>query len=92
MNAGKLIVSVVASVAIGAALGILFAPDKGSSTRKKISKKSGDLTDDLEKKFNNFVDKFSKKFEKLQDEADDMAEEIKSKAEETSAKFGNNKV
>jgi len=92
MNAGKLIVSVVASVAIGAALGILFAPDKGSSTRNKISKKSGDLTDDLEKKFNKFVDKFSKKFEKLQDEADVMAEELKYKAEETTAKFGNNKV
>ncbi len=79
-------------MALGAALGILFAPDKGSSTRSKISKKSGDLTDDLERKFNKFVDKFSKKFEKLQDDANDMAEDIKSKAEETTAKFGNNKV
>jgi gas vesicle protein len=92
MNAGKLVVSVVTGVAVGAILGVLFAPDKGSSTRSKISKKSGDLTDDLERKFNKFVDKFSKKFEKLQDEADYMAEEIKSKAEETTAKFSSNKV
>ena len=52
MNAGKLILGVAAGVAVGAALGVLFAPDKGTTTRKKISKKGHDLTYDLERKFN----------------------------------------
>ena len=36
MKAGKVFLGVLAGVAAGAVLGILFAPDKGSKTRKKI--------------------------------------------------------
>ena len=39
MNSGKVVLGVLAGLAAGAALGILFAPDKGTATRKKISKK-----------------------------------------------------
>ncbi|MFZ6014344.1 MAG: YtxH domain-containing protein, partial [Bacteroidota bacterium] len=45
MNNGKAVLAVVAGVAAGVALGMLFAPDKGSDTRKKISKKGEDLAD-----------------------------------------------
>ena len=38
MSTGKIVVGVLAGVAVGALLGVLFAPDKGSETRKKISK------------------------------------------------------
>ena len=36
MSTGKLVVGVLAGVAVGALVGMLFAPDKGSETRKKI--------------------------------------------------------
>jgi gas vesicle protein len=36
MNSGKIILGTLAGVVIGAALGVLFAPDKGTNTRKKI--------------------------------------------------------
>jgi len=36
-NSNKILTAIGAGVLVGAALGILFAPDKGSETRKKIS-------------------------------------------------------
>ena len=55
MSTGKVLLGVLAGVAAGALLGILFAPDKGSETRKKIAKKSKDYAEDLAEKINDFV-------------------------------------
>lgn len=43
MKSGKVLLGVLAGLATGAALGILFAPDKGSATRKKISKRAKNM-------------------------------------------------
>jgi gas vesicle protein len=56
MNAGKTILAVLASVATGAAIGVLLAPDRGSDTRRKILRKGEDLSralnDKIDEKFN----------------------------------------
>lgn len=52
MKTGKAILAVLAGTAAGVALGILFAPDKGSNSRKRILKNSDDLADALEEKLN----------------------------------------
>ena len=62
-NTGKVIGSLLLGAAIGGALGILFAPSKGSETRKRILSKGDDLTDALEEKFKDFLDEVKKEVE-----------------------------
>ncbi len=69
MKAQKVILVTLAGAAVGAALGILFAPHKGSNTRKKISKKGNQYIEGFEEKFNEFIDVATNKFEKMKGEA-----------------------
>jgi gas vesicle protein len=83
MSSGKLLLGVLAGLAAGALLGILFAPDKGSITRKKITKKGEDYADTVKEKFNEFVDDISEKFEEVKEDVTDYTEQHKAKSEET---------
>jgi len=65
MNYGKVFLGLLAGLAAGATLGILFAPDKGSTTRKKISKRSNDYTNELKGKVENFIGDITKKFDSM---------------------------
>lgn len=82
-NNGKVLLGVLAGVAVGATLGILFAPDKGSNTRKKISKKGEDFAEGLEEQFNAFLESVTQKFEELKQEAEVAAQNGQNAVEET---------
>lgn len=58
-NANKIMTALAAGVAIGGVLGILFAPDKGENTRKKIADNSKKFTDTIRDKVNEGKDKLS---------------------------------
>ncbi len=82
MNSVKLVAGILLGAAAGAMLGVLFAPDKGVETRKKISKKGSDLTGSLKEKFNDFVDSVSENYEDAKDNVKDGWQNIKGKGKE----------
>ena len=51
MKTNNSILGLLGGIGIGVALGVLFAPDKGTETRRKIGEKGTDLTDELKSKF-----------------------------------------
>ncbi|MFZ4398904.1 MAG: YtxH domain-containing protein [Bacteroidales bacterium] len=86
MSAGKVVLGVLAGIATGAVLGILFAPEKGSVTRKKIAKKGEDYVDDLKEKFDDLRDGMAEKFEKVKEDVSEFAHHYKANAENTGKK------
>lgn len=70
----KLIAGILIGAAAGAVLGVLFAPDKGSETRKKISKGTSDLAGNVKDKFNDFIDSVAGKFADAEDDAVELYE------------------
>ena len=73
-NSGKVIGALLLGAAIGGVLGILFAPDKGSETRKRIAGKADDLTDSLKDKFNALMEEAKNELEAAKEKAIDFAE------------------
>ncbi|HQZ24323.1 MAG TPA: YtxH domain-containing protein [Flavobacterium sp.] len=65
MNSSKLVLGILGGVAAGALLGVLFAPEKGSKTRKKIVDKSKDFADDMKEKFEDLYSDVTDKYENL---------------------------
>ena len=67
-TSGKILAAVAAGIAAGAVLGILFAPDKGSETRRKMNEKGKKFAADVKEKFNGIKDEFEKKVKEAGEE------------------------
>ena len=84
MKNSDVVVGILGGLAVGAILGILFAPDKGSNTRRKIAEKGTNLKDNLKGNFNDFVASIEDQYSNFTSNAEDVIEEGKSKLERMS--------
>jgi gas vesicle protein len=69
MNTSKVVIGVLGGIAVGAIAGVLFAPAKGTKTRKRIMKKGTDYTKDLKNKFEGLYSDIATKYENVMEEA-----------------------
>lgn len=81
MTATKVLIGLATGVAVGAALGVLFAPEKGSVIRKKIRKATNGYANGLDQKFDEFMGNVKEQFESVKEEADRMIAEAKHQLE-----------
>ena len=81
MSKGNTAVGLLAGLATGVVLGILFAPEKGTDTRKKLTNKGKDSLEDLKNKYNNTIDQLTSKLEHAKDNGLEMYEDGRSMVE-----------
>lgn len=72
-NTSKIVLGTLAGLTIGAIAGILFAPEKGSKTRKKIMDKGNDYMKDIK----STIDSVKNGAEELLEEGKEKFEEVK---------------
>jgi len=74
MSTKNILISLAAGAATGAALGILFAPAKGSDTRKTIFKEGERDVEEVKNKFSEIIADISAKIESVKEEMKNMAQ------------------
>ena len=74
MEAGKTALGIALGIGAGALLGVLFAPAKGSKTRKRIMDKGQNYADELKGKFDGLYQEVSEKYDALLEEAKTMVD------------------
>lgn len=68
MESGKTAAGILIGIGIGALIGVLFAPEKGSRTRRRIMDRGQGYADGLKDKFDDLCQDVSDKYDSFLDE------------------------
>ena len=82
MSTSKVVFGFLAGAAVGSILGILYAPDKGTETRRKISDSSNDLAESLKSKFGEYVDSVKDTYQNVKENLADTYQGVKDNAQD----------
>lgn len=77
MNTGKIVLGILGGVAAGALLGVLFAPEQGKKTRKKIVDKGNDFTGEIKGKIEDLYQNITNHQQDFLENAKDFAKSKK---------------
>jgi gas vesicle protein len=80
MKTSTIIINTLIASAVGVAIGMLFAPQKGSKTRRNISEKNQEYSDYLADKFGDFIDSVSHPLESVEEETKRLARKANERA------------
>jgi gas vesicle protein len=72
-STSKVVMGTLAGVAAGVVLGLLFAPDSGTETRRKIKEGYTDLSESLKSKISDLVTSVKEEYETAKGKATDLA-------------------
>lgn len=78
----KIILAAVSGAATGAILGMLFAPDKGSDTRKKIGQKGDDYLKRIRKDINELRKYLDERTQASKNEINEIGQNARKKGED----------
>ena len=86
MSAGKVLLGVIAGVAAGTVLGMLVAPGKGSSTRRKLARTGSEYAEEAKDRFNEYIDAVTDEYDTVKESAMDLVGKGKEKVASAAAK------
>ena len=90
-DASMPIVALLAGLAVGAVIGMLFAPERGADIRGKISDKAGDLASSVKDKVQSVKEKLKSEGEKVAEVKDQVVEDVRKKTKDVSDSLQGNK-
>jgi gas vesicle protein len=79
-NSGSTFLALLTGAAIGAGLGMLYAPDSGEETRRKLGENARRTQDDLNRRYRETSSNLSQKAKKAKMDFEDRLEETLSSA------------
>lgn len=86
-NKTEAVIGLLAGLAVGAVLGILFAPDSGKKTRERISDKALDLADNAKDGLYSVKDKWNNGKDNINGLKDRLVNGVKSKVDQASQEY-----